>query len=331
MGNKGAPLGDDDIAASITLTGQYIIKAARTFARDYITKVIGRSDFEDIAVAGDTDSIYMTVTPILKHKNLELCKDGVVDPEVLKIVANLNDFLNEKIDDCVRTDLNSLDPRIVFKRESIIDRGLFLQKKRYVAHVVDSDGFPCDKWKYTGVEVVRTTMPKAIKPYVKKIIETMLVTENRAATNAVINEAYEVFKKLTPEEIAYTSGMKDYNKHADFTTDFKTPKGCPVHVKSAIFHNTILDRLEIAQAYEKLQSGDKVKWMYVQTPNKYGIESIAFKYYYPKEFADVFVPDYELMFEKIVFSVVERFFAAVKWPAHKPTEQMKVDLFDLFR
>ena len=61
-----------------------------------------------------------------------------------------------------------------------------------------------------------------------------------------------------------------------------------------------------------------------------GIQHIAFKYYYPTEFYDLFKPAYEKMFEKIVFSVVERFYAAVKWPAHKPTEQMKSDLFDLF-
>ena len=82
--------------------------------------------------------------------------------------------------------------------------------------------------------------------------------------------------------------------------------------------------------YEFIQSGDKIRWMYITTPNKYGVETIAFKYYYPTEFNGIFKPAYEKMFEKIVFSVVERFYTAVKWPAHKPTEQMNSDLFDLF-
>jgi len=59
-------------------------------------------------------------------------------------------------------------------------------------------------------------------------------------------------------------------------------------------------------------------------------QTIAFKYYYPTEFNDLFQIDYETMFEKIIFSVVERFYAAVKWPAHKPNEQTTSDLFDLF-
>ena len=330
MGNKNAPLGDDDIAASITLTGQFIIKSARSVAREYVSKVLKHDKFPDIAVAGDTDSIYLCVDPLLKHYNEPLLIDNKVNEKVHAIIHDLNEFINSHINVKLKQELNSHDPRIVFKRESIIDKGLFLEKKRYVAHVVDDEGIECDKWKYVGVEVVRTSMPKTIKPYVKKIIETMLTTRDRTKTNAVVNEAYDVFKSLKPEEVAYTMGMKDLDKHASRAKEFALPKGAPVHVKSAHNYNVLLNKLDIVSKYETVQSGDKIRWMYVTTPNKYGIETIAFKYYYPTEFYDLFKPAYEKMFEKIVFSVVERFYAAVKWPAHKPTEQMKSDLFDLF-
>lgn len=330
MGNKHAPLGDDDIAASVTLTGQFIIKGARQCARDYMSNIIGHNNFEDIAVAGDTDSAYVKFTPLLKHYNVDLFEGGTVNPKVHKIIEEFNDFLNIWSNRRMLSDLNSLDSRIVFKRESIIDKGLFLEKKRYVAHVVDDEGIECDKWKYVGVDVVRTSMPKAVKPYVKKIIETMLTTRDRAQTNAVVNEAYEVFKALSPEELAYTMGIKDYDKHARHAKEFALPKGAPIHVKSAHNYNTLLDKFDIAAKYEKIQSGDKIRYMYVTTPNKFNIETIAFKYYYPSEFRDIFKPAYEKMFEKIIFSVVERFYAAVKWPAHKPNEQMKADLFALF-
>lgn len=330
MGNKNAPLGDDDIAASITLTGQFINKSSRALAREYVAKVLGHDKFEDIAVAGDTDSVYLSIAPLLRHYDVPLLTDGKVTPRVYEIIEELNEYINEKINERMIQSLNSHDPRIFFKRESIIDKGLFLQKKRYVAHVVDDEGIECNKWKYVGVEVVRTAMPKAIKPYVKKIIETMINTQNRADTNKVLNEAYEVLKTLKPEEIAYVMGIKDYDKHATQCKDFTTSKGMPVHVKSAYYYNTLLNKLDLESKYERLQSGDKLRWMYVKTPNKYNIKTIAFKYYYPTEFHALFQPDYELMFEKIVFSVVERFYAAVKWPAHKPNEQTTSDLFDLF-
>lgn len=330
MGNKNAPLGDDDIASSITLTGQAVIKSARVLGREFMASIVGNNEFEDIAVAGDTDSAYFSIAPALKSRKVSLLQNGKVSQEAHDIIKQLNEYLNCKIKDWMISALNSQDPRIEFKREAIIDRGLFLEKKRYVAHVVDDEGIEVDKWKYVGVDVVRTTMPKAIKPYVKKIIETMLVSQERKATNDVVNEAYEVFKSLKPEEVAYTSGMSDYDKFASRSKEMNMPKGTPVHVKSAHAYNLLINKLQVDNKYETLQSGDKVRWMYIKHPNKYNLHSIAFKYYYPQEFAEAFEPDYEKMFEKIVFSVVERFYAAVKWPAHKPNEQMKCDLLSLF-
>ena len=63
-------------------------------------------------------------------------------------------------------------------------------------HILDDEGIKENKFKYTGVEVVRTTMPNAIKPYAKKIIETMLSTQSLSQTNKLLNETYDIFKEL---------------------------------------------------------------------------------------------------------------------------------------
>ena len=86
-------------------------------------------------------------------------------------------FLNEEIKVWGGKNLNSKDCRFIFKREVIADTGIFLQKKRYVMHILDDEGIPMDKYKYTGVEVVRSTMPDAIKPYVKGVIDNEYVLD----------------------------------------------------------------------------------------------------------------------------------------------------------
>ena len=53
-------------------------------------------------------------------------------------------------------------------------------------------------------------MPKAIKPYVKKIIETMLLTKDFNKTNEMLNEAYDIFKKLSIQDIAIVMGISKY-------------------------------------------------------------------------------------------------------------------------
>ena len=107
-------------------------------------------------------------------------------------------------------------------------------------------------------------------------------------------------------------------------------KGTPIHVKSAIFYNELIEEFGLEGVHEKIGSGDKVRYFYVQQPNKYGCNSLAFKYSLPDEFKKLFLVDYEKMFEKIIFQVIERFYESVKWRPYKPGEAYQTDLFDFF-
>jgi DNA polymerase elongation subunit (family B) len=329
FGNKHAPIGDDDIASSITLTGQAVIKQARDIAKIYISKHSNITDaktLETVAIYGDTDSCYLS----LKLLPIDFSKNGKITKEGYDHAENLEKFLNEQIQIWAKNTLNSKDCRLAFKREAMADVGLFLEKKRYVLHVLDDEGIQCDKWKYTGVDVVRTSMPKNVKPYVKKIIETMLTTKSCVKTNEVLKEAYDVFQALPLEDVSRTSGIKGYEKYANMCHDFRVSKGMPNHVKAAYFHNVLLEKMNLTGKYEKIASGDKIKYFYVQVPNKYGIESIGFKYIFPEEFKAIFQPDRELLFEKIVYAAVERFYQCVNWTPRKPSEQVVFELDDLF-
>ena len=331
FGNKYAPLGDPDIARSITLTGQAVIKQSNKILYNYIKELTGNENLrvEDVVKYNDTDSSYISIKSINEHLNSPLCENGKVSKQTYKTVQDIEDHLNVEITSWAKRNLNSLDPRFVFKRECIADVGMFLEKKRYVLHVLDDEGIPVDKFKYTGVEVVRTTIPEPVKPYIKKIIETMMTGENLGETNKILNETYDIFKDLPVEDVAFAMGCKEYDKYASRCTEFNTCKGMPIHVKSSYIYNTILERLNLDNKYELISSGDKVRYFYVQQPNRYGVNAIGYKYYYPEEFNEIFKIDRELMFDKIVFSIIERFYDCVKWKAKKPGMAVQTDLFDL--
>tara|TARA_R110002051_G_scaffold96868_1_gene167064 strand:+ start:12283 stop:14859 length:2577 start_codon:yes stop_codon:yes gene_type:complete len=331
MGNKRAPIGDDDIASSVTLTGQAVIKEAGQILKNHLKDEYGVTDekvLDDSWVYSDTDSCYFSLeciedqVPLMDRKN--------ISDVFYKAVDKLEASLNENITTWAHKSLRTNDSKFVFKREVIADKGLFLQKKRYVLHILDNEGIKESKFKYTGVEVVRTTMPNAIKPYAKKIIETLITTQSMAKTNKLLNETYEVFKTLAPADFAFVMGVKGYSKYAPDCNEFNTVKGMPIHVKSAYFYNKIIDKLGISNLYEDVSTGDKCRYMYVETPNKYGISTIGFKHDYPKEFAEIFRPDYDKMFEKILFQSIERFYDNVGWKIRKPNENVRVELFDLF-
>jgi len=330
MGNKQAPIGDDDIASSVTLTGQAIIKQAGKFVQDYLQNTYSITDqhtLDNSWVYSDTDSVYFSLECI--DSKVPIKKDNQINPEFYDTVERLEDYLNTSITTWAKKSLNTLDSRFVFKRECISDVGLFLQKKRYVLHILDDEGIKVDKFKYTGVEVVRTTMPNAIKPYAKGIIETMLLTQSLEKTNDMLNEAYEKFKSLSVEEIAFVMGLKDYEKYAKFCKDFKIKKGTPIHVKAAYLYNTINLKYNLQNKYEEITSGDKVRFFRVEQPNKYGIEVFGFKYIFPEEYKDLFKVDYEIMFEKILFKSIERFYHSVNWQIRKPSEKVRCDFFSM--
>ena len=342
FGNKHAPMGGTDISRSITLTGQAVIKQSNKILTEYIRDKCGLTDEhmekDSPIVYNDTDSVYITIKHLIKHLDIPFTnKKGNVSKEAHDIINEIETHLNNKIKAWGERALNSADCRFVFKRESIADVGLFLQKKRYILHILDDEGIKVNKFKYTGVEVVRTTMPKPVKPYVKKIIETMLMTKDFNSTNTVLNEAYDIFKSLPIEDIAFVMGISqfktdrrdDYGNIIESCDGFKTYKGMPIHVKSAYYHNLLLQRNNLTNKYEEITAGDKVRYFYVKQPNKYGIKSFAYKYVFPTELKDSIHPDIEMMFDKIIYSVIERLYESVNWKPRKPGELVQTDLFEL--
>ena len=331
MGNKQAPIGDDDIASSVTLTGQAVIKQAGKLLQQYLTANYNITDehtLDNSWVYSDTDSLYFSLQCI--NDVVPLKSGNMVSDVFYKELQTIEDFINKEINSWAIKSLRTIDSRFVFKRESISDVALFLQKKRYVMHILDDEGIKVDKFKYTGVEVVRTSMPNAIKPYAKKIIETMLLTQSLEQTNNILTETYNTFKDLPIEDVAFVMGLRGYEKYASKCNEFNIGTRTPIHVKSAYLHNFLNKKLGIENKYEEISSGDKTRYVYLQQPNKYGIDSIGFKYTFPEEYKSIFKINYEKMFEKILFSGIERFYQGVNWQIRKPSENVTCELFDLF-
>jgi DNA polymerase elongation subunit (family B) len=332
FGNKHAPMGDDNIASSVTLTGQSVIKQSNILLKEFIKERIKDVDdntLDKCIIYNDTDSSYISISPFFVSNDIKFKNEEKLSQETLKLVQEIEDYLNKNIKIWGVKEFRSKDCRFVFKREVIADTGLFVGKKRYVLHVLDDEGIPCNKFKYTGVEVVRSTMPVAVRPYVKKIIETMLTTQNIVETSKVLNETYEIFKSLPIETISLVSGLNGFEEKEDQCDEFDTAKGMTVHAKAAYYYNTLLERFKLDNKYEKIASGDKVRYFYVMRPNPFNINAIGYKYTFPEEFKSKLSIDFDRMFNSHVFSIVERFYENVNWQAQQPGTLTQTNLFNL--
>ena len=329
--NKYAPLGDDEIGASVTLTGQAVIKKSNELFLECVNaKYPDLKDKSEAAlIYNDTDSCYISLK-FLEEGGVFLMDGEKISPEFFEVCNLIENYINYETNVWAKKRFWSLDPRFVFKREAICDHGAFVGGKNYVLHMLDDEGIVSDEYKYKGVAVKKTTMPKVLKPYVKKIIEMMVSTQSLSKTNEVYLEAYEIFKGLDIKSIYKNSGINNYEKYASQCNGFTTVKKMPGHVKAAYFHDLMLDKLDIATKYEKFRSGDKVKSVYLKTPNKYGIDIIGFKGTYPTEFSEIFEVDYEKMFDIVLYAAVEKFYNVVNWKLRKPNENVKIELEDFF-
>jgi DNA polymerase elongation subunit (family B) len=328
-GNEYCPIADRDIAESITLTGQAVIKESREIFKNFVKQETGNTDSKFLElglIAGDTDSMYVSIDQLVKRFS-----DGEkITKEAYDVANKLQHYLNNQINLWAQKNLNTLDCRFEFKREYMCDAGIFLEKKRYVLHYLDKENKAEVGWKYTGIEVVSTTMPKSIKPYVKKIIQNVVLTKSEPLTDKIFKEAYDIFLKMDVNEISIVKGIRNLEKYESLCKGYHTSKGMPCHVKAAYFYNLLIDEMGLDKKYEKITSGDKLKYFYLEQPNMYNVDAIGYKTRYPEEFREFFKPDMYIMFEKDMYKCVERFYKVMNWTPRKPNEQMMFTLDELF-
>ena len=323
--NKHSSLMDIDHAMSITITGQNVSKAGGNILDELVKNKYGIQ--KSITKYGDTDSLYVSIDPVLKSLNIPLVVDGLINPRVHEIVDELDKHVNTEILNWARKELFSNDPRYVFKREVISDVGIFLQKKRYILHVLDEEGVPTDKFKYTGIELVRSTTPKKVKVFIEDVIKTSLITENVKTSNDIYRSSYDKFKELDPNDIAARTSINNLEKYAEGASLYKYKKGTPSHVKGAIAYNLLIKELKIDDKYEAIQTGQKVKKLYC-SKNKYGLDAISYPAELPQEFC--LKIDFDRMFNKLVTQPVERLYDAIGWTIPVIGKEVQTDLFDLF-
>jgi hypothetical protein len=199
----------------------------------------------------------------------------------------------------------------------------------YILNIRDEDDKKVDKFKYTGVEVVKTSTPKKVKPLIKNTIETIIKKGDKQIIENLLLEIYHTYETYTCEDIAIPVSLNGYEKYFAKSEGFKMAKHTPIHVKSAIYHNLLLNKLGIDKKSETLKSGNKIKYMYV-LPNQYNIETIAFLNTYPPEIRQIIQPNMKLMFEKTVLNPIQRILTAINWEIKNPLLEEKVNLLEFF-
>lgn len=340
VSNNVSALYDLDIARSVTLTGQRVIQRGYDIVREFSHEKFGVDPEEqDMIVASDTDSMMVSLTPVLKTGklgDLQLFEDDKLTDSGKRLLDVYQDRINTDINHWARNTMFTTKELYNFEREKVCPAALFLAKKNYAYHVLNNEGEDCDEVKYTGLRTVKSEFSGFAKQLLDDVYTHILKrystdgeTLTRSDTVQLAREGKERFISSPPDEIVRRQKANNLQKWPDEDGNgmFAVKGGCPPQARAAIIHNALLKEFNVVGKYPAIQSGDKVKWGYVKR-NPFNIKYIAYLDELPQEFG--LEIDAEVQYDKVVGSAINKAFEVLKWRAAHLDITDEVDLWDIF-
>jgi len=226
------------------------------------------------------------------------------EQEAIKVADAVASVVNESFPEFMRETflcLPGFDSLIKTGRELVSDCGIFVDKKRYILHVVNVEGKSVDKMKIMGIDTKKTTLPREIAKDLNRFIERLLKGENWDVIAKDIVQYKEDLQKTTDiMKIGLPKGIKGIEAYV--IKHNKDPNTrLPGHVAAGMFYNKCLETFNDKQSIP-INTGMKIKVFYLKTKVD-GFKSIAIPVdieQVPQWFLDQFEIDKDAHIERLV-------------------------------
>jgi DNA polymerase elongation subunit (family B) len=198
------------------------------------------------------------------------------------------------------------------KREAIANKGIWVAKKRYILNLFDEEGvrYEYPKLKVMGVEAVKSSTPEICRTKIKEAIR-VIMNESEDDLIKYVADFKEVFKTLSPEEVAFPRSCNNLTKFSDSSMIYK--KGTPIHVKGALIYNYYLHKHKLEFKYPVIKDSDKIKFLMLKIPNPIKDTVISFSSKIPYEFDLHKYVDYDLQFQKTFTDPLKFILDSIGW------------------
>ena len=303
-------------AEAITLSGQVSIRWIEGKVNQYLNKLLKTED-HDYVIASDTDSIYLCLDLLVRtvFDGKDVPSERVVDFLDAACKERIEPFIDRSYQELANY-VGAYEQKMFMKRENIAEKGIWTAKKRYMLNVWDSEGvrYEKPKLKMMGIEAVKSSTPAACRTSIKECIEVILTKDEEEAQKYIADFRAQ-FNELPIEDISFPRGCNNLNKWSSPNTIYG--KGTPIHVRGALLYNFHNKKTKLTHKYPLIRDGDKIKFVYLKTPNKIGENVLSYLQTFPKELGlDKYV-DYDLQFEKSFLEPIKVIMDTIGWQPEK--------------
>ena len=319
IGNQYFRYYSTEVAEAITTSGQLSIRWVADKLNDFLNTTIGTDD-HDYVVASDTDSIYVRLNKLI-DRFLPECTDtnkivDFLDKSSEKIIQPL---IDTKYDELAKM-MNAYENKMQMGREVIAEKGVWTAKKRYALNVWDSEGVRYEepKLKIMGIETTRSSTPAVVREKLKDVIRLILTTDE-SVIQKFVSKFERDFFEFEPEDIAFPRSVSNLEKYSSSSSIYS--KGTPIAVKGSLIYNFFVQKANLSHKYEKIQEGDKIKFIYLKEPNPIGggrgDKVISFPTKIPKELDLHRFIDYDKQFTTSFLDPLQTILTAIGWKSKK--------------
>jgi len=328
LGAPGFRFHDLDNAESITLSGQAVTKHAMHKGNEWFSKQTGVE--KDYVIYVDTDSNYYSAKPIIELMESKLNKELTYNEKIditYKTSQIVEKYINDSWSAFAKHYMNSDVHFFNIKQEYVAESGLWIAKKRYAQKIISEKGVliseltnGAKQWKLDvkGMDVIRSNFPKAFREFMSEILIDILNVADKSVVDTKVINFREDIKTKELLDIMFPIGVKEVSKWKVKKSEGQIfgsrMKGCPVHVKSALNYNDLVEYYK-DKSVQLISDGEKIKWTYLRS-NTYGLDTCALKGFEDPVQIVQFIEehiDYDKIFSSALENKLSDFYNALGW------------------
>lgn len=312
---------DTRVGEAITSTGQLIIKAVY----EEINKKLSNDVY---IVGGDTDSIFLSLSPYVNKLNLK-DKNDKINAIIKYSNEHIVKILNSVFGD-ISNKLNFSKFPLKMKLEYIADKGLYRAKKNYIVRKVTNGDVILDKEKISpkGIEIIKSSIPFVMRKRLNEFL-SLILNDDMVELEKKISELKKEFRTLPLENIALSKTTTDITKYYCGLNDKLYEKSTPIHIRAAILYNYLIEKNKLN--LKKAVDNGRIYYVHMLLPNIINenvmgfVESSLFDSLKIKDMID-----YDLQFEKLILHPLTKLTTFYNKDLVKDKSSQLVDISALF-